>query len=301
LGAFLVAAVGVTRAPSTPAAAATENRVLEIVQTGPEPDAPVKMQCVRFTEDSISGAEALRRASDLAGWDAQFASYGNMGQSICAICHVGCSSSDCFCDPKKFWAYDRAPAGTTTFRASSVGASSTRLYDGDVEGWRWGEGSAPPYTSVVEACGGPEPVARTSSATTTSTTAASASGTDPGAGGAPPETTAPPAVDPSSPAVTRPPAGGIDPSHLATTTTAPAALAPAADAGATTVPDDAAPSTTLSADETAAAPTPAPRTVHATPASHPWTGRLSWLAYAALLGGLALLWVRARRAARRPH
>lgn len=290
---FVAVRLGPIAGPA-PAAAVTENRVLEIVQTGPEPDAPVKTSCVRFTEESISGAEALRRASDVEGWDVQFASYGGMGQAICAICHVGCSSSDCFCDPKKFWAYDRAPAGSSTFRQSSVGASSTRLSDGDVEGWRWGEGQPPPYTSVVAACGGPEPVVRTTSSTTTSTTSDTAVGS---AGGSEPPLDSPT----TSPVLIRPATStpSVDPSHLGSAaprlgeTTSTSVEAAGATPGSPP---------TANGDSSSAAPTTSTTTRTVGGQTALGVGRPgggfdpAWIAYLAILVGIGALWWRARRA-----
>lgn len=129
---------------ATAVAAAGPNHAAVIVDTGQT----VKKVCVTFDEDAISGAEALRRAKV----DAVFDSYGANGEGVCAICGVGCPAGNCFCDRSRFWAYHRAgPGGGYAF--SRVGASSTTVRDGDVEGWRWGTGAAPPYASVGEVCG----------------------------------------------------------------------------------------------------------------------------------------------------
>ena len=141
------AAVAVA-APVTPAAQASaepRNRAAVIVDTGQE----VKRVCVRFDEESLSGTEILRRA----GVDPVFATYGSMGEAVCSLCGVGCPGDDCFCDRSRYWAYSRAEDGRTRFTTSPVGSSSTRVGDGDVEGWRWGTGAPPPFASVEVVCG----------------------------------------------------------------------------------------------------------------------------------------------------
>ncbi len=175
------------------------NHAAVIVDTGQT----VKKVCVTFDEDAISGAEALRRANV----DAVFDSYGAKGQGVCAICGVGCPADNCFCDRSRFWAYHRArPGGGYAF--SRVGASSTTVRDGDVEGWRWGSGAAPPYASVGEVCGVAEAA--------------------PGSQPAPPTTTAAPApADPAavSPAPEQSPTAG-DPPPASASTNSPAPVAP---------------------------------------------------------------------------
>lgn len=137
---------------TTAVAAAAPNHAAVIVDTGQT----VKKVCVTFDEEAISGAEALRRANV----DAVFASYGDKGDGVCAICGVGCPAGDCFCDRSRFWAYHRAAPGGA-YAYSRAGASSTTVRDGDVEGWRWGTGTAPPYASVGEVCGVAEPASGT--------------------------------------------------------------------------------------------------------------------------------------------
>ena len=185
----------------TAVAAAGPNHAAVIVDTGQT----VKKVCVTFDEDAISGAEALRRADV----DAVFDSYGANGEGVCAICGVGCPAGNCFCDRSRFWAYHRAgPGGGYAF--SRVGASSTTVRDGDVEGWRWGSGAAPPHASVGEVCGVAEAA--------------------PGSQPPPPTITVvpapadPPAVSPA-PEQT-PPAGEPPPASTSTKLLAPAAPGP---------------------------------------------------------------------------
>lgn len=202
-------------------AAVDENHAAVIVDTGQT----VKKVCVTFTENDITGAEALRRARV----DPVFSSYGEKGEAVCAICGVGCPAGDCFCDRTRFWAYHRAaPGGSYTY--SRAGASSTLVRDGDVEGWRWGTGAAPPYASVGEVCGVAEPAPRSAPAETT-TTGVPAPADPPGEPAASePVATSGPAAQPAPapPPVTDRPAARADDAPPATVAAAPDAAAPPA-------------------------------------------------------------------------
>jgi hypothetical protein len=261
------------------------NRVVVVVQTGNDSSAPVRNTCVRFSEDSITGIDALKRANV----DAVIKTYGSMGAFVCSILGVGPSYDDCPSSGTN-WSYWRATYPATTFAASRVGASSTNVHDGDVEGWRFG-GSAPPYSSVVAVCGGAEPTARASTSSTT-TVPASASTTTPTA-------------------TTQPASGG----QAAPTTAAPAvvgqpAVAPAARTGQTTStiaasgvsPTETAP---LEVGPPRGGPTtPQPMVARSQPVAvrrpatdhgSPWPVAIT----AVVLAGLAAATLRARRANRR--
>jgi hypothetical protein len=159
---------------NTPASAATRTarvgepgtqRVGVIVDTG----SMVKRVCVRFTESSISGVEALQRA----GVDPVLRTYGGQGSAVCSLCGQGCpADGSCLtCGGGNYWAYFRAPVGSSSFALSRAGASSTRLTDGDVEGWVWGSGSTPPVHVSIDSICGPAsvvlPIASTLAPTTT--------------------------------------------------------------------------------------------------------------------------------------
>src|SRR5439155_19504902 len=124
----------------------SEHRAAVIVDTGQT----VKKVCVHFTEDSISGKDLL----DRAGVDPVYRTYSGEGVAVCALCGKGCppDSSCLTCGGNSYWAYHRAPSGTTTFTASSRGAGTTSVRDGDVEGWRWGTGAPPEWESVQTVC-----------------------------------------------------------------------------------------------------------------------------------------------------
>lgn len=163
-----------------PAAAATagvaQHRAAVIIDTGTE----VKSVCVRFQEESLSGIDALARAQV----DPVVQAFSGKGAAVCALCGVGCPAGDsCLtCNPEgRFWSYSRAPAGATSLRVSPVGASSTTVYDGDVEGWRWALGGAPPFRTVEQVCGesaaAPETTAPAPAPPAVATTAAGAPAT----------------------------------------------------------------------------------------------------------------------------
>ena len=160
------------RFPVTATTAAELRHAVVVVDTS---DGNVRKFCLAFPEESITGAEALRRIDS----NAVFGSYGGQGQAVCALCGVGCPSGDCFCDGSKYWAYHRAGPGGAPYAYSRAGAGSTTVRDGDVEGWKWGTGDAPPAATVGEVCDVPEPPVRASSgvAATTTTSAAPAAPT----------------------------------------------------------------------------------------------------------------------------
>lgn len=178
---------------ATPVASAELNHAAIVIDTA---DGNVRKFCLAFPEESIDGAEALRRIES----QAVFGAYGGKGLAVCKLSGVGCPADDCFCDRSKYWAYHRAGPGGAPYKFSSSGVSSTVVQNGDVEGWRWGAGEAPPKATVSEVCGVAEPPARTSAG---------------GGGGEPSPTTSP------SPPTTSPPAAPPGPGDP-TGTTAPA-------------------------------------------------------------------------------
>lgn len=152
----VVAGTAISSPPGPTAAAVEEHRAVVIVDTGQE----VRRICVRFAEDFLTGQELLIRART----DPVFRQFSGLGAAVCALCGVGCPADEsCLtCGGDDYWTYSRAPKGTTTFKLSGGGASSTKVYDGDVEGWRWSNGLLPAYSSVEQVCG-PAPATTTSS------------------------------------------------------------------------------------------------------------------------------------------
>jgi hypothetical protein len=133
-------AAGPVVASSTPQHAAGV-----VIDTGTE----VRRVCVRFSEDSISGEELLKRAKV----DAVF-SYEAMGTAVCSLCGVGCPASNCFCESEssgRYWNY--AHASGAGWQRSSIGANRRQLRDGDVDGWAWGQsGATPPSVPFDTIC-----------------------------------------------------------------------------------------------------------------------------------------------------
>ena len=153
----VVLSLGATRASARSAqtphlqlrpAQVAEHRAVVVVDTGTF----VRNVCVRFTQDSLSGTEVLQRA----GVNPGLRTFGGQGAAVCSLCGQGCpSDGSCLtCGGKDYWAYFRASSGSATFRYAAGGAGGARVRDGDVEGWKWGNGSAPPpYVSVEQICG----------------------------------------------------------------------------------------------------------------------------------------------------
>jgi hypothetical protein len=136
-----------------PAPAASAHRAAVIVDTG----AAVKRVVVTFGEDSITGIDALQRA----GMDPVVYQFGGQGGAVCRLLGVGRDAGpNCLGGgdgDARYWGYFRAPAGSSSFTYSSVGAGTTRVHDGDVEGWKFGTGTPPPYASLASLLPPPAP------------------------------------------------------------------------------------------------------------------------------------------------
>lgn len=274
---------------------ATTNHAAVVIDTGKE----VKKFCLAFPEDEISGAEALRRIDA----QVQFANFGSRGQAVCSLSGTGCPSSNCFCDANRFWAYHRAGPGGAPYSFSRTGASSTAVRNGDVEGWKWGAGEAPPAAKVSDVCNIDEPPVRSTTAASSTTTSTDASTTTSMAASPPGrESPVAPAPADGTPAVTPTSSAGIAPK----TPTPPTPNAPPAEETATT-PTPADPVEPVTEEPVAEEPTVVdPGTVAdmrdtAAPPSNPAasesTGSRATLAvFGALLGGVLVWRARLRRA-----
>jgi hypothetical protein len=130
-------------------------------------DGSVISTCIAFSEESISGAELLRRS----GLSVALGEYGGLGYGVCAIGDEGCPAGrDCFCEcrgsPCAYWVYSHQ-SSDGSWAISGVGASGWQVHDGDVDGWVWGDGSAaPPAVAFEEICPsqGTEPAEHTATA-----------------------------------------------------------------------------------------------------------------------------------------
>jgi hypothetical protein len=185
------------------APAASPHHAAVIVDTG----SSVKRVVVTFGEDSINGLDALQRA----GTNPVLYQFGGQGGAVCRLLGVGRDSGpNCLGGADgdaRYWAYFRAPAGTSSFKYSSAGAGSTRVHDGDVEGWKFGTGAAPQYVSLASLLPPPATPATQPPPTAPPATAAPTGGVAPGAAGAAGAAAAPGATPSSS---TLPTTGGKD-------------------------------------------------------------------------------------------
>ena len=106
-------------------------------------DGTLLTRCVAFEEEEISGLAVLERS----GLDLET----DQG-SVCAIGGAGCPSSNCWCQcqgtPCIYWTYWHWI--DESWQYSQVGAASYLVHDGEVEGWRWGDGSASPASVSFE-------------------------------------------------------------------------------------------------------------------------------------------------------
>ena len=196
VGMSVLAGVG-PLASVLPAGAADEHRATVVVDTGNG----TFQRTVTFTEDSISGIAALQRA----GANPVVYNFNGRGGAVCRLFGVGRDAGPgCLGGAdgdSRYWAYFRAPAGSSKFAYSSVGAGATAVHDGDVEGWKFGLGSAPAFPVVTPPPTSPPPTT-------------------------PPPTQPKPPVDPGSKPVTNPAA-------TAQSTGAPGVIGAAATNGGT--------------------------------------------------------------------
>ncbi len=123
---------------ATPSRAQGPNRAGVVVQFG---DGSVVTRCVRFSEESITGYELLRRARLPI-----VVEFGSFGAAICKIGAEGCTfpREPCFCQCQTlgagctYWVYSQLKDGRWVI--SGLGASNRTVRDGDVDGWAWGKG-----------------------------------------------------------------------------------------------------------------------------------------------------------------
>jgi hypothetical protein len=113
-----------------------ENRAVLVIAGDGEPRA----SCVRFSEPTLSGEQALRRADTRAVID-----YQSQGAAICKIGATGCTlSQGCFCQCQTlgagcaFWNYLRQR--DEGWQLLPVGAGASIIEDGDVVAFVWATG-----------------------------------------------------------------------------------------------------------------------------------------------------------------
>ena len=147
---FTVCAV--TLLAYAPSGASDANQVAVVVDFG---DGHIATRCVGFSEDSISGFEALSRTGLPVETDFQ-----SGGAAICRLDGQGCPPEDCFCSCRgggdcKYWSYWHLKNGAWNY--SAAGSALYQLRDGDIDGWVWGLGSVtqaspPPVIPFGEIC-----------------------------------------------------------------------------------------------------------------------------------------------------
>lgn len=119
-------------------------------------DGRVATACVTFSEPSLSGVELLERS----GFN-MITQGGGIGAAVCKLDGEGCDypTEGCFCKrdgtQSVYWAYSQLRDGVWAY--SPLGASSTKVQDGDVEGWAWGSGDSragavPPVVPLDQIC-----------------------------------------------------------------------------------------------------------------------------------------------------
>lgn len=129
-------------------------------------------RCVEFDEPEISGYELLRRS----GLPLVIAP-GSFGVAVCKIRDEGCAypSQSCFCQCENikstciYWISFAQVNGE--WKYATLGASNTKVRDGDMQAWVWGAGQAdgtsvlPPAMSFDAVCPAPQPTAPAEPAT----------------------------------------------------------------------------------------------------------------------------------------
>jgi hypothetical protein len=145
LGALVVAAIVVL--PTSAPAAGSSRAVVNVGGSN---------HVVTF-DGSTSGIAALQMAAGV-----EIISYGGQGVAVCRINGVGNPPipGECLGEASgQYWSYWRAAPGAGGFSYSGGGAGGTLVTDGAVEGWSFGSGSPPPFSSfcAVAGCAPPAP------------------------------------------------------------------------------------------------------------------------------------------------
>jgi len=158
-------------------AAATGPHAALVIETGTH---DLRL-CVALDAPTVSGIHLI----ELAG-EQQHLSYGfgSGGQAVCRLAGVGPQGDDCFGDYPDFWGYWRGD-GHGGWTWSSMGAASTTVADGDLDGWVWGSGDTgstharPPSVTVTAVCIPPSPSPSPTPAASAKTKAPSPAATRP--------------------------------------------------------------------------------------------------------------------------
>ncbi|MDP9227377.1 MAG: hypothetical protein M3P18_26730 [Actinomycetota bacterium] len=139
--------------PAPGACAAEAPHAALVVSTG----TTVHRYCVALDGSSVSGIHLIELAHDQYGL-----SFRSDGGALCMLAGVGPAQGDCFSGYPSFWGYWRGD-GSGGWKWSALGAASTVVHSGAVEGWAWGSGDdgathpPPPETTFTSVCGAPTP------------------------------------------------------------------------------------------------------------------------------------------------
>src|SRR5919199_2521976 len=114
--------------PAQQACAGEGPRAALVVSTGAE---DALRMCVALPDPSVTGIELIELAGEQHGLAY---SLGFGGEAVCMLAGVGPTGGDCFAEKPDFWGYWRG-TGSGGWTWSSIGAGSTTVTDGDVEGW----------------------------------------------------------------------------------------------------------------------------------------------------------------------
>jgi len=110
-------------------------------------DGSLVTRCIEFSEQEISGYDVLSRS----GLNVVTSFDSGQGAAVCAIQGEGCSVEECLtCAYPDYWSYWHLQGESWAY--SGIGASAHKVHDGDVEGWSWGAGDAPPAVPFDQIC-----------------------------------------------------------------------------------------------------------------------------------------------------
>ena len=119
-------------------------------------DGSVTYAIVVFPEEEISSFELLNRSTISLSTVA----FGGLGEAVCTLDGEGCGLSDCrvrLCqtgDPDSpFWQFFRQDE-TGAWVEQPLGASASKVHDGDVDGWSWTGGDPSLATASVASIAG---------------------------------------------------------------------------------------------------------------------------------------------------
>lgn len=94
---------------------------------------------VAFPEERLTGLELLKRT----GIPLVTVAFGGLGEGVCSIDAHGCPATDCrrrLCQGSRaddpFWKYFRQ-SGPGLWTEMALGASGSKVADGEVDGWSW--------------------------------------------------------------------------------------------------------------------------------------------------------------------